>query len=192
MPDGGTGEAPAGWDQLGTYAEELGKAIEEGGDPVGLADDLEAPVRTLLALDLRKGAEQLPAHVRDALRLAQAVARGLQTQRDAEVKRLTKRLERSKKGEEDDRRVRDLTEQLRVAKDELAERKEEVTELQEQVDALEAGGAGGRSAGRAAAPSGGDGQKLRMRNTQLQEEINDLKVWRKRDDGGSHHTDAHA
>lgn len=176
MPDGETAEKPAGWAQLGEYADELTKAVDEGDDPVGLADDLEAPVRTLLALDLRRGSEKLPAHVHDALRLAQVVVRGQQAQRDAEVKRLTKRLERSKKGEEDDRRVRDLTEQLRVARDELAERKEEVVELQEQVDALEAGGAVSRPSAGSRASIGGDGQKLRLRNTQLQEEINDLKV----------------
>jgi len=136
MPDGDdAAEAPLGWERLGALADDLTKAIAEGDDPVGLTDELEAPVRQLLELDLRRDGLKLPAYVRDALRLAQAAVRGQQTQRDAEVKRLTKRLERSKKSEEDDRRVRDLSEQLRVTRDELTERKEEVSELQEQVAA---------------------------------------------------------
>ena len=144
---------------------------------MGLSDDLQAPLSSLLALDLERephsSLSSLPQHYKDALLLAQTVARGLQTQRDAEVRRLNKRLERAKRSEDEERRLRDLSEQLRLARDELAERKEEVAELQEALDAAEAGG-GPRPGGRGEA--GADAQKLRMRNTQLQEEINDLKV----------------
>ena len=137
-----------------------------------MGEELETPVSRLLALDV-EGASLQP-HVADALRLAQYALRGSEAVHSAEVKRLKRRLERAADSGDAERRLRDATEELRTLKDELAERREELTEMQEQLDAAEA-----RGAGEASGDYGGGGaavQKLRLKNTALQEDLDDVRL----------------
>ena len=171
MAEGSSSDPPPGWERLDKYAKDIRRALEDG-DTAAMGEELETPVSRLLALDV-EGASLQP-HVADALRLAQYALRGSEAVHSAEVKRLNRRLERAADSGDAERRLRDATEELRTLKDELAERREELTEMQEQLDAAEA-----RGAGEASGDYGGGGaavQKLRLKNTALQEDLDDVRL----------------